>query len=127
MYSGLSNLSCHKKHSRWFISLIFIVSWLIVYSGGNSSCRRTIFKIQKRIVRVITNSQNRDSCWGLFKKLNILSLQSQYIFSLLLFVINSRDLYKSNFEIHGINTRYNTYLHPVNQVWHSKKELSILE
>jgi len=60
---------------------------------------------------VITISQNRDPFWKLFKILNILPLQSQYIFFLLLFVIKNRDLYKSNFEIHGVNTRYGTDWH----------------
>lgn len=55
---------------------------------------------------------NRDSCQQLFKILTILPLQSQYIFFLLLFGIKNRDLYKSNFEIHGINIRYGTDWHP---------------
>jgi len=63
-----------------------------------------IFKTQKRIIRVITNSQSSDYCPGLFQKLNILPLQAQCVFSLLLFVIKNRDLYKSNFENHIINT-----------------------
>jgi hypothetical protein len=45
-------------------------------------------------------------------KLNILPLPSQYIFSLLLFVLKNRDLYKSNFEIHSINTRHGSNLLP---------------
>jgi hypothetical protein len=63
-------------------------------------------------MRVITISQNRDNCQQLFKILNILPLLLQYIFFLLLFVIKNRDLYKSNFEIHGINTGYGTDWHP---------------
>ena len=42
--------------------------------------------------------------------MNILPLQSQYIFSLLLFMISKRDLYKFNFEIHGINTRHGSHI-----------------
>ena len=44
--------------------------------------------------------------------MNVLPLQSQFIFSLLLFVIKSREQYKANFEIHCINTRHATDLHP---------------
>ena len=84
-----------------------------------------IFKIQKWIIRVITNSWSRDSCWELFKKLNILTLQSQYIFSVWLFVIKNRDLYKSSFEIHDVNTRHDSDLHQVYQ--RSKKEFSIVK
>jgi len=53
-----------------------------------------------------------DSCRTLFKKLSILPLKSQYIFSLLLFVVRNRELYKSNSDNHSINTRYSTDLHP---------------
>ena len=57
---------------------------------GNSSYSSNIFKIQKRIIRVVMNSCSRDFCWVLFKKLNILPLQSQYIFSLLLLWLRTR-------------------------------------
>ena len=72
----------------------------IIFWGISSYCDN-IFKIQKRIIRVITNLRNRDPCCTLFKKLNILPLKSQYIFSLLLFVVRNRDLYKSNSDIHS--------------------------
>ena len=36
--------------------------------GGNSTDRNNIFKLQKRAIRLITNSSNRTSCRGLFKK-----------------------------------------------------------
>jgi hypothetical protein len=51
------------------------------------------------------NARNRDSCRQLFKNLKILPLQSQYIFSLLLFVAKNKDLYELDTEIHNINTR----------------------
>jgi hypothetical protein len=57
------------------------------------------------------NARNRDSCRQLFKNLKILPLKSQYIFSLLLFVAENRDLYESNSEIHNINTRFSSDLH----------------
>jgi hypothetical protein len=56
-------------------------------------------------------SGRKDSCRELFKQLNILPLQSQYIFSLLLFIIKNRDKLLSNSEVRNINTRYNTNLH----------------
>ena len=48
------------------------------------------------------NARNRDSCHQLLKNIKILPLKSQYIFSLLLFVAENRDLYESNSEIHNI-------------------------
>jgi hypothetical protein len=70
-----------------------------------------IFKIQKRIIRVMSRSGKLDPCRDLFKKLQMLTLQSQYIFSLLLFVIKNRNHFTSNTDIHDINTRYNYDLH----------------
>jgi hypothetical protein len=60
---------------------------------GNSADRDNVFKFQKRAIRLITNSSNRTSCRRLFKKLNILPLQSQYILSLALFVIKNMEIF----------------------------------
>lgn len=65
-----------------------------------------------RVIIVILYCQlDLDSC-HIFKKLNILSLKSQYIYSLLLFVVKNRELYKSNSDNNSINTRHSTDLHP---------------
>jgi len=61
------------------ILLYGIIFW------DNSAYSSDIFKIQKRIIRIIMNPRNRDFCRQLFKNLKILPLKSQYIFSLLLF------------------------------------------
>jgi len=45
-----------------------------------------------------------DSCHPPFKKFNILSLYSQYIFPLSTFVVKSTDAFKLNSAIHSINT-----------------------
>jgi hypothetical protein len=60
----------------------------------------------------MTKSNNRSSCRQLFKKFGILPLQSQYILSLLSFVVQNKDQFTNNLEIHNINTRHNTNLHP---------------
>ena len=60
----------------------------------------------------MTKSRSRDFCRQLFKQLEFLPLQSQYIFSVLLFVVKNKDLYTTNQGIHNTNTRYNINLHP---------------
>ena len=47
--------------------------------------------MQKRIIRIIMNSSRNASCRQLFKDLNILQIQSQYIYSILLFVTKHKD------------------------------------
>jgi len=83
--------------------------WIIL--GGNSHYSNTIFRLQKRIIRIIVGLRSRDSCREHFKKLKILPLQSQYILSLLLFVVGNRSYFKENSDIHNINTRTKSNLH----------------
>jgi hypothetical protein len=77
----------------------------------NTSHSESIFRIQKRISRAVMGSGRRDSCHEVFRHLSILPLHSQYIFSLLLFIIKNRDQFLSNSEVQNINTRYNSNLH----------------
>jgi len=51
------------------------------------------------------NSSKNASCPQLFKDLNIFPIQSQYIFSILLFVAKNKDQFKTNSQVHKINTR----------------------
>jgi len=84
---------------------------------GNSSHSNTIFKLQKRVIRIITGIRKRDSCREHFRTLKILPLQSQCILSLLLFVTDKKDHFRRNSEIHHINTRNKSSLHqPINNL-----------
>jgi len=74
---------------------------------GNTPISKDIFKIQKRIVRIITNKNRSESCRELFKNLKILTLTSQYTISILFFVIENKELFTSNKYIHSLNTRHN--------------------
>jgi hypothetical protein len=58
------------------------------------------------------NAGNRESCRKLYKKLNILPLQLQYILPLLLFVVQNIGEFTSNAEVHGINTSHKSDLYP---------------
>jgi len=62
-----------------------ILSYGIIF-WDNYAYSSSIFKIQKRMIRIIMNARNRDSFRHLLKKLKILPLKSQYILSLLLFI-----------------------------------------
>ena len=64
------------------------------------------------MIRIIINSRARDSCRELFKKLEILPLYSQYIFSLSVFVIKNKHLFSANYQIHSVHTRFKTNLNP---------------
>jgi len=95
----------------YFAYIHSIISYGIIL-GGNQSYSDKIFKIQKRVIRIITSSRTRDSCRELFKKLEILHLYSQYIYSISIFVIKNKHLFYTNNQIHSIHTRFKTNLHP---------------
>jgi hypothetical protein len=62
-------------------------------------------------VRIIVKARNKESCHPLFRQLNILPLYSQYIFSLLLFVVKNLDIFSFNSDVHSINTRQVSHLY----------------
>jgi len=71
------------------------------------------------------NSDSKVSCSELLKKLNILTLYSQYIFYVLLFVVQNRGLFKTNSDAHNFNTRSNFDLHfPTVKLTVFQKEVS---
>lgn len=81
--------------TKWKFSFTYdygIIFW------GNSGYNHEVFKLQ-RVVRIITGSRSRDSCCGLFKNINILTLPSEYFFSLLCLVTANRDQFMINSEI----------------------------
>jgi len=73
---------------------------------GNSHYSNIIFRLQKRIIRIIVG-RGREY----FKTLKILPLQSQYVLPLLLFVVDNGDYFKVNSEIQSNNTRNKSNLH----------------
>ena len=105
-----SFLSFTTLMKLYFSTVHSVISYGIIF-WGISSYSKIVFKIQKRIIRIITNSKNKASCRELFKKLHVLPLQSQYIFSLLMFVVKNKNFFKTNSEVHKFTTRYNCDLH----------------
>ena len=80
-----------------------IINYGIIFWSNITSSTK-IFKIRK--IRIITNSRSMDSYRDLFKKMKILPLCSQYIYTVP-YIVTNKNLYKHNF-----NNRYNTNLHP---------------
>ena len=87
-----------------------IMSYGIMFWGHFTSSIK-VFRLQKRIKRIMMGCGSRDSCRKLFIRLKILTLPSQYILSLLLFVIKSKELFSTNNETHSICTRLHLNFH----------------
>jgi hypothetical protein len=103
-------MSLENLRMTHFCNVHSILSYGIIF-WGCSSCGNTVFKIQKRVIRIMMNAGNRESCRELLKKLNILPLHSQYILSLILFVVKNINMFKSNSMVHTIDTRHSSDLH----------------
>ena len=85
-----SIISTNNLRTVYFAYVHSIITYGFVF-WGNSPHSNNMFKLQKRVLRIIMKDDNRVSCRELFKKVNILPLHSQYILSLLLFVVKNMD------------------------------------
>jgi hypothetical protein len=94
-----------------FAHIHTIISCGLIF-WGNSSYAKKVFVSQKKIIRIITNTTPRNSCREIFRNMQIMTLYSQYIYSLVLFTVNNKHLFTANNKIHKYNTRNNNNLHP---------------
>jgi hypothetical protein len=80
--------------------------------------------MQKNAIRIMLACKRRASCRNLFRKLEILPLASQYILSIMLFVVKNKNKFIVNSEIHSINTRQHYNLHqPISNLTKYQKEI----
>jgi hypothetical protein len=96
-----SFMSLDVLRSTYFSNVHSIISYGIIF-WGSSSHSEEIFKNQKRIIRIIINSSKNVSCQQLFKHLNILPIQSQYMFSIHLFLTKNKDQFLTHKDIKSI-------------------------
>jgi hypothetical protein len=87
-----------------------IISYGIILWGASTNNIK-IFRLQKNILRIMTKSNKAESCRELFKEMEILPFYSQYMFSLLMYVIKNKQLFTKNWKIHSRNTRTKNNLH----------------
>jgi hypothetical protein len=94
----------------YYTYLHSIMSCGIIF-WGNSASSVKIFRLQKRIIRILTGSKSRDVCRKLFINLKILPIPSLYIYCLLLFIIKNKELCTTSNEIHTFCTRQHQNFH----------------
>jgi hypothetical protein len=95
----------------YFAHIHTIMSYGVIF-WGNSSYAKKVPVLQKKIIRIITNTRPRDSCREIFRNMQIMTLYSLHIYSLVLFTVNNKHLFTANNEIHKYNTRNNNNRHP---------------
>jgi hypothetical protein len=87
-----------------------IISYSVIFWGHTAPGTR-VFRLQKRRIRIMTGSKSKDSCRKLFTSLKILPLPSLYIFYLLKFVTQNKDLFSTNNKTHNYGTRQHLEFH----------------
>lgn len=108
------NSTIETARTVYFANVHSVLKYGIIMWGQAPEAKQT-FKLQKRIIRTITNTKRTESCRPQFKKLNILPLPCIYIYEVLMFVkknlINNNTPYKFNSNLHSYNTRQAYNLH----------------
>jgi len=94
-----------------YCSYIHSVMTYALMIWGNSPDSIKIFRLHKKIIRIMMGCKSRNSCRKLFPNFEILPLPSQYILSLPLFMIRKKNQFQVNSRIHQINTRQHANLH----------------
>jgi hypothetical protein len=103
-------LSLHVLKEIYYSHFHAIISYGLMF-WGNSAHSVKVFRMQKKIIRIMTGSRSRESCRKWFKHYNILTLPSLYILSILRFVIKNKETFITNNEIHEHDTRQVNNLH----------------
>jgi hypothetical protein len=87
-----------------------IMEFYIIFWGISVESKKILLQ-QKRIIRAMTGTNFRTSCRNLFRKLEILTLSSQYIYSTMKLLSSNLDQFTFNSSVCNINTRLRLKLH----------------
>jgi hypothetical protein len=66
----------------YYAKLESVLKYGIIFWGGVQKDFKTLFKLQKNVLRVIKGEKNRMSCRNLFRELKILTGTSLYLFEI---------------------------------------------
>jgi hypothetical protein len=104
MYDAVTYMPFTTLKTIYYSYFNMVLSYGL-YFWGNSPHSLKIFRMQKSIIRIMIGCNSRVSCRNLFRKLEILPLASQYILSLMLFVVKNTNFFILNSGNHDICTR----------------------
>jgi hypothetical protein len=105
----------HSIHTEtlkivYFAYVHSLIRYGIIFWGNSTGAPR-VFIMQKKILRIIGNLKPRDTCQELFPQIQIMTLYTLYIYSLILFVVNNGNLFQTNSVLHEYDTRIKDNLH----------------
>jgi len=76
-----------------------------LYFGETCHIAPLFLEYKKKAIRIMEGCRNRVLCRNLFKILQILLLTSQYMLSLLMFVVQNKNFFLTKNENHNLDTR----------------------
>jgi len=82
-------MSFEMLKTVYYSNLNSLINYGITF-WGTSPHSKKIFRMQNNIVRILMGCRKEVSCTNLFRKLKILRLISQYILSLMMFIIKTK-------------------------------------
>jgi hypothetical protein len=81
------------------LKIIYFAYFNSITKYGATPHTGRVFQLHKKTVGIMTGTKSRISCKPLFKALEILTLPSQYILSLITFVAHNLEYFTFNFEL----------------------------
>jgi len=97
--------SINTSRSVYFANFHSHLRYGILFWGDDSQSTK-VFKLQKKVVRLICNIKRKTSCRELFKTLNILPVPCVYIMEMVYYIkVNNKGL-KQNLAIHDYKTQH---------------------
>ena len=103
---SLRNIISIKNLLAVYYAYVFsILSFGIMFWGCDEKCIYSMFIIQKRTLRILNNFSPETSCRSHFRKLNLLTVPSIFIYSCCVFKKQYPNLYNSHSDLHSYNTR----------------------
>jgi hypothetical protein len=91
--------------------MLFHSAWVTELYSGETCHNVPQFLACKKAIRFMEGCGNGVSCRHLFTKLKILTLTSQYLLSLLMFVVQNKNHFLTNIENHSVDTTQWTNLY----------------
>ena len=103
---SLRNIISNKNLLSVYYAYVYsILSFGIMFWGCDDKCIHSMFIIQKRSLRIINNFSPETSCRSHFKRLNLLTVPSIFIYACCVFKKQYPNLYNSHSDHHSYNTR----------------------
>lgn len=99
-----SEIPCEALRSAYFASFESVLRYGLLY-WGNSSSLEDVFRVQKRVIRIMDGKPPLYPCHGIFKRQKIMSLPSLFIYEVLIYFQKNIFTWEMLNPIHDHNTR----------------------